>query len=442
MGIQRMRPELVIIGGGLAGSEAAWQVARRGIKVRLYEMRPRKMTEAHESEDLAELVCSNSFKSIEITNAHGLLKEELRMLGSLIMEVAEKTRVPAGSSLSVDRKEFSRMVTEAIQSHPLIEVIREEIGEPGWDCPTIIATGPLTSQGLSEWLKTITGCALIYFYDAISPIVLGDSINHEKVFRASRYQKGGTDYINCSMSREEYESFYKMLISAEMVPLREFENIPYFEGCMPVEVLASRGFNTLLFGPMKPVGLISPLTGEQPFAVVQLRQEDRYGQAYNMVGFQTRLKWPEQRRVFRMIPGLEEAEFLRYGSIHRNTYINSPALLDESLRLKNRDNVYMAGQITGVEGYGESTAMGLLAGISVSLHLQGKEYIPPPPCTAIGALMQYILQENRSSFQPMNINWGLLPPLNIARKDRLRYRKMLAMRAIEELERWKKSISL
>ena len=346
-----MTPEIVIIGGGLAGSEAAWQAAKRGIRVILYEMRPEKMSEAHTTGNLAELVCSNSLKSNELTNAHGLLKEELRRLDSLIIGIADKTRIPSGSALAVDRKEFSGMVTDAISSHPGIKVIREEISVPLFDVPVIIAAGPLTSEGLVSWIKRTIGDELIYFYDAVSPVISSDSINMDIAFRASRYNKGGADYLNCPMNREEYERFYNAMVVADKVPARDFEDIPYFEGCMPIEVLAGRGKETLLYGPMKPVGLKDLRTGEQPYAVIQLRQEDKYGQAYNMVGFQTRLKWPDQRKVFRMIPGLEQAEFLRYGSLHRNTFINSPLILDSSLRLKKVDNIYMAGQITGVEGY-------------------------------------------------------------------------------------------
>ncbi|MDZ4384265.1 MAG: methylenetetrahydrofolate--tRNA-(uracil(54)-C(5))-methyltransferase (FADH(2)-oxidizing) TrmFO, partial [Nitrospirota bacterium] len=337
-----MKPELVIIGGGLAGCEAAWQAATRGVRVLLYEMRPGRMTEAHKTGDLAELVCSNSLKSAEIVNAHGLLKEELRMLGSLIIRIADKTRVPAGSALAVDRHEFSRRVTEAIAAHPNIKIIREEVIEPSFEVPVIVATGPLTSDRFIAGLQRIIQEDLIYFYDAISPVISGSSINEEIAFRASRSDKGGADYINCPMGKEEYEYFYNMLIAADKATLREFEDIPYLEGCMPVEAMAERGRDTLVYGPLKPVGLKDPRSGETPYAVVQLRQEDRFGQSYNMVGFQTRLKWPEQKRVFRMIPGLEHAEFLRYGSLHRNTFINSPLLLDHSLRLKREGNLYMA----------------------------------------------------------------------------------------------------
>jgi len=432
-----MKDELVIIGGGLAGSEAAWQAAERGIEVLLYEMRPGCMTGAHRTGEFAELVCSNSFKSNDSTTAHGLLKEELRRLGSLIIQVADKTKVPAGSALAVDRDRFSRLVTEAISTHPNIEVIRKEVTELNFDGPVIIATGPLTSERLVKDLRKIVQSDFIYFYDAISPIVSGDSINKKVVFRASRYNKGGDDYFNCPLSREEYEKFYYMLLSAEKTPVRDFEKITYFEGCMPVEVLAERGIDTLLYGPMRPVGLKDPRSGERPYAVVQLRCEDRYGQAYNIVGFQTRLKWSEQRRIFRMIPGLEEAEFLRYGSLHRNTFINSPLLLDPSLRLKGGKDVYMAGQIVGVEGYTESTAMGLLAGLSATMYIKGKEFVPPPRTTGIGALLDYIITGGPSGFQPMNINWGLFPPLSRRVGDKRAYREKMAEMALKDIDRWK-----
>ncbi len=437
-----MTPEIVIIGGGLAGSEAAWQAAKRGIRVILYEMRPEKMSEAHTTGNLAELVCSNSLKSNELTNAHGLLKEELRRLDSLIIGIADKTRIPSGSALAVDRKEFSGMVTDAISSHPGIKVIREEISVPLFDVPVIIAAGPLTSEGLVSWIKRTIGDELIYFYDAVSPVISSDSINMDIAFRASRYNKGGADYLNCPMNREEYERFYNAMVVADKVPARDFEDIPYFEGCMPIEVLAGRGKETLLYGPMKPVGLKDLRTGEQPYAVIQLRQEDKYGQAYNMVGFQTRLKWPDQRKVFRMIPGLEQAEFLRYGSLHRNTFINSPLILDSSLRLKKVDNIYMAGQITGVEGYTESVSSGLLAGLSAAHYLKGNEFPPPPETTCMGALLNYVTSGSVQKFQPMNINWGLIAPLSVKIKNKDMQRKRLAERAIEDIVRWKEQLKV
>ena len=437
-----MKPELVIIGGGLAGSEAAWQAAERGIKVLLYEMRPGKMTEAHKTGELAELVCSNSLKSSDVTTSHGLLKEELRMLNSIIMALAEKNRVPAGSALAVDRSAFSKMVTEHIESHPNIKIIREEVSMPSFEIPAIIATGPLTSDKMTRALSEIIEEDFIYFYDAISPIISSDSINKDIAFRASRYNKSGSDYINCPFNKEEYEQFYQALVSADKTAARTFEEAPYFEACMPVEAIAERGKDTLLFGPMKPVGLKDPKNGKEPYAVVQLRQEDRYGQSYNMVGFQTRLKWPEQKKVLRMIPGLENAEFLRYGSLHRNTYVNSPRLLDTSLRLKKRENIYMTGQLIGVEGYTESTAMGLAAGLSSIMHIRGEEFLPPPVTTGIGALINYVTTDGMPHFQPMNINWGLLPPLQKKIKDKEQNRIKMGERSFKDLERWKKQLKI
>lgn len=437
-----MKPEIVIIGGGLAGSEAAWQAAQRGVKVLLYEMRPGRMTEAHKTGDFAELVCSNSLKSKDIINSHGLLKEELRELGSLIIQAADKTSVPSGSALSVDRVEFSRFITDAVSSHPNIKVLREEVSKLSFEVPLILATGPLTSQDMTEELKKIIKHDFIYFYDAISPVISSDSINMDIAFRASRYNKGGADYINCPMDKDVYEQFYNALIAADKVHAKDFDKIPYFEGCMPVEVLAERGRETLAYGPLKPVGLTDPGSGRQPHAVVQLRQEDRFGQAYNMVGFQTRLKWPEQKKVFRMIPGLEHAEFLRYGSQHRNTFINSPKLLDNSLRLKGENDIFIAGQMTGVEGYVESTAMGLLAGISAVINMNGEEFIPPPVTTAAGALLSYITTDTVLKFQPMNINWGLFPPLAVVVKDKEANRERLAKRALKDISKWKMQLKI
>lgn len=437
-----MKPEIVIIGGGLAGSEAAWQAAQRGVKVLLYEMRPGRMTEAHKTGDFAELVCSNSLKSKDIINSHGLLKEELRELGSLIIQAADKTSVPSGSALSVDRVEFSRFITDAVSSHPNIKVLREEVSKLSFEVPLILATGPLTSQDMTEELKKIIKHDFIYFYDAISPVISSDSINMDIAFRASRYNKGGADYINCPMDKDVYEQFYNALIAADKVHAKDFDKIPYFEGCMPVEVLAERGRETLAYGPLKPVGLTDPGSGRQPHAVVQLRQEDRFGQAYNMVGFQTRLKWPEQKKVFRMIPGLEHAEFLRYGSQHRNTFINSPKLLDNSLRLNGENDIYIAGQMTGVEGYVESTAMGLLAGISAVINMNGEEFIPPPVTTAAGALLSYITTDTVLKFQPMNINWGLFPPLAVVVKDKEANRERLAKRALKDISKWKMQLKI
>ena len=364
------------------------------------------------------------------------------MLNSIIMALAEKNRVPAGSALAVDRSAFSKMVTEHIESHPNIKIIREEVSMPSFEIPAIIATGPLTSDKMTRALSEIIEEDFIYFYDAISPIISSDSINKDIAFRASRYNKSGSDYINCPLNKEEYEQFYQALVSADKTAARTFEEAPYFEACMPVEAIAERGKDTLLFGPMKPVGLKDPKNGKEPYAVVQLRQEDRYGQSYNMVGFQTRLKWPEQKKVLRMIPGLENAEFLRYGSLHRNTYINSPRLLDTSLRLKKRENIYMTGQLIGVEGYTESTAMGLAAGLSSIMHIRGEEFLPPPVTTGIGALINYVTTDGMPQFQPMNINWGLLPPLQKKIKDKEQNRIKMGERSFKDLERWKKQLKI
>lgn len=402
--------ELIIIGGGLAGSEAAWQAAVRGVKVKLYEMRPERLTEAHKTGLLGELVCSNSLRSADAMSAPGLLKRELHMADSLIMKAAEASYVPAGSALAVDRIAFSGFITNAISNNHNIRVVRAEIGIIP-DTLSIIATGPLTSNMMTESLKSFIGHDHLYFYDAIAPIVDSESIDYERVYLASRYGKGGDDYINCPMTREEYETFLDALLEADRVNRRDFEDRKVFEGCMPMEVMAIRGKDTLRFGPMKPVGLPDPKTGREPFAVVQLRRENKDGSAYNMVGFQTRLKWTEQKRVFRMIPGLESAEFLRFGSLHRNTFINSPMFLNTDLTLKKRDDIYMAGQITGVEGYIESTAMGLIAGINASIKMTGKEPIHVPVATAHGSLIKYITSPSEN-FQPSNINFGLFPPVN------------------------------
>ncbi len=424
---------LKIIGGGLSGSEAAWQAARRGVRVVLYEMRPKKSTPAHKTDYLSELVCSNSLRASDKYTAAGLLKEEMRLAGSLIMEAADKYSLPAGGALAVDRELFARYITEKLTEHPLVEIKRQEVTElPEGIC--IVATGPLTSEALAEDLQGLLGKEYLYFYDAIAPIVDADSIDYSRVFRASRYGKGGDDYINCPMTKEEYERFYNALIEADRVRAREFEDERVFEGCMPIEVMARRGKDTLRFGPMKPVGLIDPRTGKQPYAVVQLRVEDIGGTAYNIVGFQTRLKWPEQKRVFRLIPGLEHAEFLRYGSIHRNTFINGPMFLNKDLTLKKRKTLYIAGQLTGVEGYIESTAMGLIAGINAARRILGKEFVEVPPESAHGALIRYITESNPRGFQPSNINFGLFDF-----KERVRDKKKKRMLIVERaLRAWKK----
>jgi methylenetetrahydrofolate--tRNA-(uracil-5-)-methyltransferase len=432
---------IIVVGAGLAGCEATWQIAKRGGQVILYEMKPAVYSSAHRSPYFAELVCSNSLKSESLENASGILKEELRLLDSLILKIARETRVPAGESLAVDREQFSKKITQTIEGLKGVKIIREEITSLPKDHVAIIATGPLTSEALSSEIQKVTGDQNLFFYDAISPIVTYDSLHLEKIFRASRYGKGGEDYLNCPMDEEQYYRFVEELVHAEKVPLRDFEKRYLFEGCLPIEELAIRGKETLAFGPLRPVGLVDPKTKRQPFAVVQLRQEDEFGTMYNLVGFQTRLKQGEQKRIFRMIPGLEEAEFVRWGSIHRNTFIDSPRLLLPSLQLRTQPHLYMAGQIVGVEGYLESTAMGLLAGLNALRHVQGEEPIFPPRTTAIGALLHYILYSKNFPFQPMNINFGLFPPL----KERVRgHRKriLFVQRALEELQEWKEKYNL
>ena len=427
---------VTVVGAGLAGSEAAWQLAVRGVQVRLFEMRPQKKSPAHHTDFFAELVCSNSLRGNSLENAVGLLKEEMRRLGSIIIECADRTSVPAGGALAVDRAEFARLVTSMVSQHPNIELIREEVTEIITGNPVVIATGPLTSEAMATAIKGLTGREYFYFYDAAAPIVSCESLNHDKVFRASRYDKGEAAYLNCPMNKEEYEKFYLALVKAERVSLREFEKEIFFEGCMPVEELASRGFQTLLFGPLKPVGLTDPRTGQRPYAVVQLRQDNTDGTLFNIVGFQTHLKFEDQKRVFRMIPGLENAEFARFGVMHRNTFINSPELLKPTLQLKNDDNLFFAGQITGVEGYVESAAMGLVAGINAARRFLAKEPVVFPADTAHGALCKYITTADPKHFQPMNVNFGLLPPLDERIKDKkLKYRT-LSERALVELERF------
>jgi methylenetetrahydrofolate--tRNA-(uracil-5-)-methyltransferase len=432
-----MKSELLVIGGGLAGSEAAWQAASRGIRVCLYEMRPQVFTPAHTTDQLAELVCTNSLGSNDPANASGILKEEMRQLRSLLVGVADGVRVPAGSALAVEREGFSDRITKEITNHPNIEVVRSEVSEIPTDKVTIVATGPLTSDKLATSLRRLTRSDHLCFYDSIAPIIDGDSIQEDKVFRASRYGKGTADYLNCPMTENEYDRFYHALLTAHKVPLKPFEKIPYFEGCIPIEVMAERGRKTMVFGPMKPVGLMDPSTNRRPYAVVQLRQEDLYGQAYNMVGFQTKLTWPEQRRVFRMIPGLGNAEFLRYGSIHRNTFINAPFVMLETLQMRRRTNVFVAGQLVGVEGYMESAAMGSLAGINAARLIRGESLLIPPETTAHGALIRHICRSDPRHFQPMNINFGLFPPTQQRISDKLVKRKEISRRALEDLEQWK-----
>jgi methylenetetrahydrofolate--tRNA-(uracil-5-)-methyltransferase len=403
---------VIIIGGGLAGCEAAWQLLRRGHSVHLYEMKPQKFSPAHKMEHLAELVCSNSLKSNSLDNAPGLLKKEMRRLNSLIIMTADCTAVAAGSALAVDRTQFSQEVEAQLKLQKNFTLSRVEVTKILKDSLTIITTGPLTSDSLAQEITQILGSSYLYFYDAIAPIIEADSINMDKVFWASRYDKGTPDYLNCPLSKEEYENFRQELLTGEKVAAKPFEEVRHFESCLPIEVLAFRGEKSLAFGPMKPVGLIHPQTGSISYAVVQLRRENMAGTLFNMVGFQTKLTWPEQRRIFRLIPGLENAQFARYGSIHRNTYIHSPSLLLPSLQLKTNVNVFFAGQITGVEGYTESAAMGLLAGLNAAFIIEGKQLQPPPVKTAIGALLHYIVSaESADHFQPMNINFGLLDTL-------------------------------
>lgn len=421
--------------GGLAGTEAAYQIAKRGIKVKLYEMKPEKFSPAHSSKELAEIVCSNSFKSNSITNACGLLKEELRNLGSLLIQIADETKVPAGQALAVDRETFSKRVTEEIEKNPNIEIIREEVENiEAEDGIVIIATGPLTSEKMAEQIINITGKDRLAFYDAAAPIIEKDSINFNIAFYGDRYGKeGDSSYINLPMNKEEYEIFYNELVNAEILTLHEFEKKEIFEGCMPIEVMAKRGEDTIRFGPLKPVGFTDPRTNSRPYAIVQLRQDNTSGTLYNMVGFQTNLKFGEQKRVFSLIPGLENAEFVKYGVMHRNTFINSPELLDNTYNLKAKSNIYFAGQITGVEGYVESIASGLVAGLNAVAKFNNTEKITFPNETVIGALSSYISTEN-TKFQPMNANFGILPPLEEKIKDKVqRYTKM-AERALKSLK--------
>lgn len=421
--------------GGLAGTEAAYQIAKRGIKVKLYEMKPEKFSPAHSSKELAEIVCSNSFKSNSVTNACGLLKEELRNLGSLLIQIADETKVPAGQALAVDRETFSKRVTEEIEKNPNIEIIREEVENiEAEDGIVIIATGPLTSEKMAEQIINITGKDRLAFYDAAAPIIEKDSINFNIAFYGDRYGKeGDSSYINLPMNKEEYEIFYNELVNAEIVTLHEFEKKEIFEGCMPIEVMAKRGEDTIRFGPLKPVGFTDPRTNSRPYAIVQLRQDNTSGTLYNMVGFQTNLKFGEQKRVFSLIPGIENAEFVKYGVMHRNTFINSPELLDNTYNLKAKSNIYFAGQITGVEGYVESIASGLVAGLNAAAKFNNTEKITFPNETVIGALSSYISTEN-TKFQPMNANFGILPPLEEKIKDKVqRYTKM-AERALKSLK--------
>ncbi len=430
-----------IIGGGLAGSEAAWQIARRGVAVELYEMRPHRNTDAHSTQFLAELVCSNSFRSQTLTTGAGILKEEMKRLGSLIIRIGEANRVPAGSALAVDRERFSQAITAELQSLPRVRIIREEVKEIPAGI-VILATGPLTAPTLSDQLASLLGSSHLYFYDAISPIITAESIDMGVAFRASRYDQGSGDYLNLPLTREEYGGFVDAILAAEKIPTRSFERFIVFEGCQPIEEIARRGRDSLAFGPMRPTGLTDPRTGKRPYAVIQLRQENYEGTLYNMVGFQTKMTYPEQRRVFSLTPGLEKAEFVRLGSLHRNTFIDSPHHLRPTLQWRWRNDLFFAGQMTGVEGYIESAASGLLAGINGARMVAGSEPVFPPPTTALGSLLRYITDQSRQAFQPMNANFGLFPPLSFPNTARGRAKKeLMAQRALKELELWQTRVN-
>ena len=432
-----------VYGAGLAGCEAAWQIANRGIKVRLYEMKPHKFTPAHHSNGFAELVCSNSLRSDRLTNGVGLLKEELMRLDSLIMEAAYATRVPAGSALAVNRDDFSAYITEKIRNNPNIEVIEKEVSDIEDGVITVIATGPLTSSPMAEYIEKTLGCEGLHFFDAAAPIVSADSLNMDVVYAASRYDKGDADYLNCPMTREQYDAFYTELITAREAELHDFDRdmekeLKVFEGCMPVEIMAKRGYETLCYGPLKPVGLVDKRTGEEAFAVVQLRKENAEGTMYNLVGFQTHLAFPEQKRVFSMIPGLENAEFLRYGIMHRNTYIDSPKYLNADYSMRENGNVFFAGQMTGVEGYIESTGSGFVAGVNAAARLRGEEGVIFPKTTMIGAMSEYISTGNMSgNFVPMNANFGIVEPLGYKVKGgKVAKYEVIAKRALESLDEY------
>lgn len=428
-----------VIGGGLAGAEAAYKLAQNGIKVELFDIKPNKFTPAHHSKNYAELVCSNSLKSNDVFgNAAGLLKEEMRLLGSLIIEAADNTKVPAGNALAVDREKFSEYITEKLKSHENITLINEEVVDFDFDEYTIVASGPLTTDALSDKIRSVVGGGL-YFYDASAPIIDFESIDMENAFFGDRYDKGNGDHINCPMNKEQYEEFMAALISAKRAELHGFENTAVFEGCMPVEVMAARGKDTLRFGPLKPVGLTDPKTGRWPYACLQLRKEDADGTMYNMVGFQTNLLWGEQKKVFSIIPALKNAEYLRYGVMHRNTFINSPKVLNEDYSLRGQEKLYFAGQITGVEGYVESAASGLMSAIYLSRKLQGKKSVTVSDKTVLGALARYITTEN-SAFQPMNANFGILPPLNRIIRDKAERKRAQAERSLSEVKQFIKEI--
>jgi methylenetetrahydrofolate--tRNA-(uracil-5-)-methyltransferase len=423
--------KIIIVGGGLAGSEAAWQAARRGARVDLYEMRPARSTPVHRTTDLAELVCSNSLKSNLLDTASGLLKEEMRRLDSLVIRVADRVKVPAGGALAVDRDAFARGVTEAIAAEPAIRLVREEVTAIPAEGPCILSTGPLASDAIAASIAAFTGSQYLYFFDAISPIIEADSIDRGRVFPASRYGKGGDDYLNCPLSGEEYERFYRALLEAAEAPSHDFDT-PYFEGCLPIEEMARRGRETLAFGPMKPVGLVDPRTGKQPYAVVQLRQDTLAADFYSMVGFQNHMKFGDQKRVFRLIPGLEQAEFARLGQVHRNSYINAPAVLQPTFQARRRPDLFFAGQISGVEGYLESAASGLIAGINAARLAEGAPVVHFPATTALGALGRYISASEAKNYQPTNIAFGLLPALDRDIRDKRKKKEALVARALRD----------
>lgn len=430
-----------VIGAGLAGSEAAWQIANQGVHVNLYEMRPVKMTPAHHTENFAEMVCTNSMRANQLTNGAGLLKEEMRRLNSIIMQEADSHAVPAGGALAVDRDTFSAGVTEKLKNHPNITVISEEVTEIPEDGITVVASGPLTSDTLAESIIKFTGDSGLYFYDAAAPILAKDSIDMDKVYLKSRYDKGDAAYLNCPMTKEEFEAFYNELVKAEMAELKDFDkNEKFFEGCMPIEEMARRGEKTMLFGPLKPVGLEDPKTGKTPYAVVQLRQDNAVGDLYNIVGFQTHLKWGEQKRVFSMIPGLENARIVRYGVMHRNTYLRSPEMMTETYQTKKRSNLFFAGQMTGVEGYVESAASGLYAGINAARLAKGQDPVVFPEKTMMGAMAHYITHASKSNFQPINANFGIVPRLDQKIRDKRERNTQVSLRALDVLEAFKQEI--
>lgn len=426
--------EVTVIGGGLAGAEAAWQIARRGVSVRLFEMRPVRRTPVHSTDQLAELVCSNSLRSDLTATAHGLLKEEMRRIGSLIMMAAETARVPAGQALAVDRDAFAATVTNAIANEPRIELERREALTIPGEGTIIVASGPLTSESLAASIRVFAGEEFLYFYDAISPVVEAETIDEDKVFRASRYGKGGDDYLNCPMTEQDYLQFYEALTAAATIDIHDIDKAMFFESCLPIEVMARRGLDTLRFGPMKPVGLVDPRTGTMPFAAVQLRQDNLARSLYNIVGFQNQLKWGEQKRLLRLIPGLESAEFARYGMIHRNTYINAPALLKPTFQARKRHNLFFAGQLSGVEGYTESAASGLLAGLNAAHVVLDLEPLTPPQTTAMGALAHYISHSESKTYQPTNIAFGLLPPLDKNIRNKRERKKAMVERALADID--------